>query len=513
MPDILDAAQTQSNTDMQTDTPLPPVPPAEPEPLPPTTPPADDLVVPPAPEELKPEEPKEPEPPPPPQETVSEKPKKKLNAGILAAGLLLFLLLPLTVIFVQQQQEIRSRAAKKPSDCSKSKPWCPAIGVCALPNQCKAATPPKPAATTPKPASGGTTITAPTLVSIGSSYTSTECTARGGTRNAAGQCMVASASVPTPKVTQSPNPCAGQTKRCPSGQTAICSSGTLTCAASTSQQSSVCKGINCPSGEYCLPTFTAGAGTKPSCVSAASTTTGGGQSFVCNNITCPANQHCVPIFTAGAGTKPSCTADTVTLSTTADVSCNGDFCCECRLDASFNTCVSLNLCTLSGAPGTVNKDTNPCKAAGGQCYHPPSGNGANPPSGLCRDINMSEVIGGNGCGTGQVCCGGAVGTPPGGGDGGTTTTTTTAPQCVNIQVYKGGTLLTSSDLPNLKSGDTVTLTYGPGAAATKVQFRVNNGNWNETTTKNGSGAFIWDYTLSGTSFSIEAQYFDGSAWH
>jgi len=101
----------------------------------------------------------------------------------------------------------------------------------------------------------------------------------------------------------------------------------------------------------------------------------------------------------------------------------------------------------------------------------------------------------------------------GGGGGGNGTTATGGPQCVNIQVYKDGNLVTSSDLPNLHEGDTVTLVYGPGADATKAQFSVNGGDWNETTTKNGSGAFTWDYTLSGTSFSIEAQYFDGTSWH
>jgi len=86
---------------------------------------------------------------------------------------------------------------------------------------------------------------------------------------------------------------------------------------------------------------------------------------------------------------------------------------------------------------------------------------------------------------------------------------------VNIKIYKDGTVLTSSDLSTLKEGDTVTLAYKPGAAPTKVRFRINSGAWNETTTKNASGEFTWDWTVPAavTSFSIEGQYFRNSAWH
>lgn len=101
--------------------------------------------------------------------------------------------------------------------------------------------------------------------------------------------------------------------------------------------------------------------------------------------------------------------------------------------------------------------------------------------------------------------------------GGTPVTPTTAPQCVNIVAYKDGNALSQSDLTGLQPGQTITLAFAPGGAATKVRFRVNSTNdadWHETTTKNSNAQFTWDYTLANaTSFNIEAQWFDGSAWH
>ncbi|KKW10299.1 MAG: hypothetical protein UY49_C0027G0001, partial [Microgenomates group bacterium GW2011_GWC1_49_7] len=144
MPDIIDAAQTQPKADQPTTPPAvePPVePPVEPliEPAPapaePTIPmdqpapsisaasdtPAsssDNLVVPP-PEEPQPEVPVAPKvdgalpPEPMPPMRPEEKPaksKRKLSPAVLVAGILLLFAVPLSVIFVQQQQEIRSRA-------------------------------------------------------------------------------------------------------------------------------------------------------------------------------------------------------------------------------------------------------------------------------------------------------------------------------------------------------------------------------------------------------------------
>jgi hypothetical protein len=99
-------------------------------------------------------------------------------------------------------------------------------------------------------------------------------------------------------------------------------------------------------------------------------------------------------------------------------------------------------------------------------------------------------------------------------NGNSTPTPTTNPQCINIIAYKDGNALSQAELNALHPGDTITLAFAPGGAATKVRFRVNTGTWNETTTKNTNGQFIWNYTLEhATSFIIEAQWFDGSAWH
>jgi hypothetical protein len=94
---------------------------------------------------------------------------------------------------------------------------------------------------------------------------------------------------------------------------------------------------------------------------------------------------------------------------------------------------------------------------------------------------------------------------------------TTPLQCINIVAYKDGNALSASDLSALHVGDTITLAFAPGGAATKVRFRVNStsdADWNETTTKNANSQFTWNYTLANTtSFNIEAQWFDGSVWH
>lgn len=103
------------------------------------------------------------------------------------------------------------------------------------------------------------------------------------------------------------------------------------------------------------------------------------------------------------------------------------------------------------------------------------------------------------------------------------------PQCINIVAYKNGNALSASDLSALQPGNTITLAFAPGGAATKARFKVTSSGdagrgvtptWNETTTKNANGQFIWDYSLSAgvvesttESFSIAAQWFDGSAWH
>jgi hypothetical protein len=69
-------------------------------------------------------------------------------------------------------------------------------------------------------------------------------------------------------------------------------------------------------------------------------------------------------------------------------------------------------------------------------------------------------------------------------------------------------------LAALQPGTTITLALAPGGAATQVRFSVNGGSWNTTTTKNANGQFIWNYTLdNSTSFTITAQWFDGTNWN
>jgi hypothetical protein len=92
--------------------------------------------------------------------------------------------------------------------------------------------------------------------------------------------------------------------------------------------------------------------------------------------------------------------------------------------------------------------------------------------------------------------------------------TPTPTQCINIIAYKDGNALSQAELNALSPGNTITLAFAPGGAATKVRFRVNSGTWSQTTTKNANGQFIWNYTLENvTNFIIEAQWFDGSVWH
>jgi len=95
-----------------------------------------------------------------------------------------------------------------------------------------------------------------------------------------------------------------------------------------------------------------------------------------------------------------------------------------------------------------------------------------------------------------------------------TPTPTTAPKCVAIVAYKDGNALSASELSALHVGDTITLAFVPNGAATNVRFRVNSGDWHETTTKNANSQFVWDYSLENVSnFEIEAEWFDGTSWH
>lgn len=91
-------------------------------------------------------------------------------------------------------------------------------------------------------------------------------------------------------------------------------------------------------------------------------------------------------------------------------------------------------------------------------------------------------------------------------------------QCDDIKIYKDGVVV----VPNtLKPGDTIVIAV-TGGNATKARVRINgkmtNGlvGWTESSTKNTSGAYIFDFTIFSdiASVTIESEIFglDG-AWH
>jgi cell division septation protein DedD len=106
-------------------------------------------------------------------------------------------------------------------------------------------------------------------------------------------------------------------------------------------------------------------------------------------------------------------------------------------------------------------------------------------------------------------------TPTPAGGGGETPTPTTAPQCIAMKFYKTGVPLSDADLATLQSGDTITLALTPSGAATKARFRVSGGSWNETTTRNSNGEFVWDWTIpsGATTFTIDGELFNGTIWY
>jgi len=109
----------------------------------------------------------------------------------------------------------------------------------------------------------------------------------------------------------------------------------------------------------------------------------------------------------------------------------------------------------------------------------------------------------------------------GGGDNDDGVTPTT--QCDNIIPMINENVLTTTDLAALHPGDTITFAYSPDASATKVRFAVNpstppvDSDWHESTTKKtyiDTDFYIWNYTLADTtSFTIKAQWFDGTNWN
>lgn len=114
-------------------------------------------------------------------------------------------------------------------------------------------------------------------------------------------------------------------------------------------------------------------------------------------------------------------------------------------------------------------------------------------------------------GTGQQCTSGPSDQCGGGGNTPTNTPPTT-PVCQNIKIYKGGVQVTPS---TLVAGDEVVLAVKGNLAPTKAHFRVNGGDWQETTTKNSGSEFTLPFTVpSGvTDFVIEGEVFTNGNWH
>lgn len=597
MADILDAAQTNTPASPLTTAPVepPPVPPVPP------TPPAtnsDSLVVPPLPAEVPGDAgTKEGPPMEKPASPSQGGPKKKSRLGVLLAGLLLLVItLPILVIFVKQQVEIRSRAAGAciaiPTGFSSTQTQmnlfcnslqgyaynsttgqcCPAAptgalgsacsylnksGNCSLSSDCDRGTKDfgagngctgvlgccVPKTPTPPPAplpacyycQSGTCrhtistcdpsknqcsgigsdapcrITTPgACVAVHSSYTSTlalkntYCNSLQGYAydSTTGQCCPSTSAPPTTTIL--PGPCqyscnytaaqcatAGGTQSpyaCPSNSGNVCCNAptttttpSITCGALYENCCGSYPNGRCNSGLYCSNIDngicktrpTAGTTTVPS-----TTTTPGGGGTTPGTCTLAQNIGCTTTIPPGSD---GCIKYTCPQGDT-----NKDGNCDLR-----DTQASQQSYPGAGCPN-VSCGNDCCQieyTKGGQFIKDTCGNiiGSGDYYMMCKELKLN--------------CSVTTGTPP-------------PPQCINIIAYKDGNALSQAELNALQPGDMITLAFAPGGAATKVRFRVNAGSWNETTTKNGNGQFTWNYTLeNATSFSIEAQWFDGSAWH
>jgi hypothetical protein len=99
-----------------------------------------------------------------------------------------------------------------------------------------------------------------------------------------------------------------------------------------------------------------------------------------------------------------------------------------------------------------------------------------------------------------------------------TPTLPSAPQCIGLKIYKGNVpIYTSADFATLRPGDILTAVLTPSGSATKARFRVNTGTWNETTSKNSSGQYTWNWTIptviNTTTYTIEGEFFNGTSWY
>ncbi len=551
MADILDAAQSNTPAPPDVGPPVepppspvgePPEPPSTPsEPVIPPPPPAtstDSLIIPP------PEEPitttttttttTQPVPPPP------EKPKKKSRLGVLIAGLLILAItIPILTVFVRQQVEIRSRAAYCLDPCVNNidcgagyycyKPAPPACPVC-KPNPTPTGTqncntgncyndcvchgiPPstcgQQCAGTPTPTPGlpfcpNTDCMIPSTVpgaihcQLSSGGNPTYCCPTNKPLYQNGQCVVLPPNCNTGNCYNDcvchgipPSTCGQQCAPTPAPITSTPTPGPFVkCCPkyNTPYSINTCTGAS-ESGcniniNYCIPWNT---NTCPAPSPSPGTTPppgGGGGNWVCNNGT--GSPPPIPVACTNGGTyNGKC------IIYHCPNGCGGTKCDE----NSPNVWWEYKSCSTAALTGNECGQIDTVTDAGRYC---------SPQTGC--DVKALRCTG---------CSGGP--TRP--------TTPTPPPQCINILVYRCSPYiecspnpLTPSELAALHPGDKVELRFtAGGGAATKVRFRINSTNdsdWIETSTKNQNSQFVLEYTLTNTpTFTIEAQWFDGSAWH
>lgn len=96
------------------------------------------------------------------------------------------------------------------------------------------------------------------------------------------------------------------------------------------------------------------------------------------------------------------------------------------------------------------------------------------------------------------------------------TNTPALAQCQNIKIYRGGTLLLSTQYNSIKPGDQLVLATVATGTTTKARYTINNGTPQETTLKNNQGEYILNYTIPmvtvPTQFKIQSEIFTNNVW-
>lgn len=469
MDDILTAAQT---------------PPPDPAPVPvaPVEPPPEPLIVPPLP-------PVESAPPTPP---TPEEPKKKgINRGILIAGILLLLVsLPLIGLAIKNSTELRSRA----SSCSGDHPYfCSKCNYCASDADLKGTTGCNDYCS--KHLSGGTGTPAPGTTTC--SKTGTEYT------HALDQCD---------------NP------KCNNSGHWECPSTTITPAPAKSKCTSLNSWNQCYN-QYVGDACSVGSIQNGSC----RLKSGSADTCECQG-TPPTNPPKCNYLTSWSACSDQHVGDACSANSIQNGSCrlkNGSTdSCECQSTPPTNTA-----CTQNGF--TCVSSTEDCRDGGGTQQSYLCGTGGktccrfpNLQDESCRSCRKTASCLGDCdkvCGTNDGSCNNETPTvtvPPNPGDTGGTIPTNTPKdkggggndggglggQCVDIRVAKDGKLLSASDLKNLEPGDIIKLGVKVADKTTKARFRINGGQWKETTTKLiGYYVLNWRIPNDATTFTIEAQ--------